>query len=345
MGLSGQVAPSRLEAIDVIQDFWAKVWDNQVRSSPSSEEIAAALTDAVPPEVRAQSISWTWPTKGQLLNACAPSGAARPDGWSAEEIRQLPAAAVSLYHKLTLRWLATGAVPQALCQVLEVNLPQESKVEQRSVDVARASHIHRKHRVVQFRAKLALNDLRAGMGLQVPTPRRAVPDSRYLAHRVRGRTLQSRLVESLRSNSAGGREHHSAESRLARPQTQQDLLGRRNRSSPAQSHHGNPSRMPCLTAALGNYAGAPYTSGNPNIVQKVYMDDRSFWGRSKEDIDQQIVKRQQFSFEEDEKKLQLTSDGREIKFLGVVAVRRPRVNRPEEEARLRKAMLRADLLR
>ena len=90
-------------------------------------------------------------------------------------------------------------------------------------------------------------------------------------------------------------------------------------------------------------AGAHRTSDNPNILQ------RSFWGRSQEDIEQQIAKWQDFSqaagFEENEKKMQITSGTNEIKFLGVVTARKPRVNHHEEEARLRKATLRADLLR
>ena len=69
----------------------------------SSRGVAATLTDAFPPEVRAQAVAWTYPTDGQLLNACATAtGAAGPDGWSSAVLRQLPPAVIGLFHKLIL---------------------------------------------------------------------------------------------------------------------------------------------------------------------------------------------------------------------------------------------------
>ena len=116
---NNHIAATRQEAINLIKNYWTRIWEKQTAEAPSAEEIATALTNAFPAGVRAQEIDWTESTEGQLLQACASAkGTAGPDGWSSAEVRQLPPGVVAVFHKVSIRWLQSGLIPDTLRQAI-----------------------------------------------------------------------------------------------------------------------------------------------------------------------------------------------------------------------------------
>eukprot|EP00435_Cladocopium_sp_Y103_P051717 s742_g16.t1 len=371
----GRVAETRQAAIHMIRDHWQQVWRNQGTFTPGTDQIAQTLVEAFPVQLRNRQVQWTVPQEGHLIKAFAnATGTAGPDGWSAAEIRHLPQSIVKIFHRISLRWLTASTVPAALRQAIQFNLPKETKIQDHALDGEHTRPISVQSIWWRVFAKSWLDMpsckewcthfIHEDVLCQVNAL--GAEDAAAYLHDV-WRTKRQGELCSLDWSKAFDHTHPDAVRQtlvalgwppgfcaiLQQVQQHDRWLAWDGEIGQSPMHVDSAIPQGCpispLLLAVVTSAGAYRTSGNPNIVQKIYMDDRTFWGKTDEDIQQQVKDWQAFSqqigFIENEAKKQVTSEGHEIKFLGITTVRKPRANLPDEEKRLQRALLRADLLR
>lgn len=310
--------------------------------------------------MRAQEIDWTESTEGQLLQACASAkGTAGPDGWSSAEVRQLPPGVVAVFHKVSIRWLQSGLIPDTLRQAMQINLPKDNKIQGHRIAVEHTRPIS-----VQSiwwrtfaRAWLSMPCCKEWSGkflhedVLCQENSLGAEDAAAWLHDIWRGEHTGELCSLDWSKAFDHTNPVAVRTTLVNlgwpPSFCKILLQAQQHrrwvawdseigDTPMQVATAIPQGCPLspLVLAVVSSAGAYQTSDNPDIKQKIYMDDRSFWGKTEEAINQQIDKWKHFSrsigFIENDAKLQRTTEHNEIKFLGVVTVRKPRCNHPDE---------------
>ena len=121
-------------AAAAIQDFWVHFWQDHARSVPdlasrTSSLLAGARVPETPVNIRC-------PTGIELqARAQSGSGAAGPDGWSADEIKHLPLETFESLSQLFTQFASSGEVPIQLQQARMVCLPKPGKVKNYAVPV------------------------------------------------------------------------------------------------------------------------------------------------------------------------------------------------------------------
>ena len=108
----------------MIAQHWQEVW-NEV---PVDEAVAVrTLVDAFGPVAHTE---WEGLTVQEIHRAMTSAkGSGGPDGWTAEEVKRLPAGVAHLLKLLSDRWGSTGRLPSQLKEVRQINLPKPGKTD------------------------------------------------------------------------------------------------------------------------------------------------------------------------------------------------------------------------
>ena len=77
---------------------------------------------------RRQEMVWEAPTQEETVAALGKvSGAAGTDGWTGEEVRNLPKKVKLCFHKINRRWEQAGKSPAVMKDIRQVNLCKPGK--------------------------------------------------------------------------------------------------------------------------------------------------------------------------------------------------------------------------
>ena len=130
--LQGGVAETDVDAARVIFDYWRDFWEQKSADQPSLQSRVNRMCDSI--EERHDPGDWRAPT-GQELRAlaCDGKGACGPDGWTGCEIAWLPLVVFDVFALLAKRWLACGVVPDQMCESRMVCLPKPGKLRHGNV--------------------------------------------------------------------------------------------------------------------------------------------------------------------------------------------------------------------
>ena len=111
------------EATGLIRQHWQRIWQGRTRSFQDCADQLALDFGVRPAE------NWPDITAAQLHQGLQHAkGSAGPDHWHSEEVRYLPIGVAEVWATLTQRWLRTGFLPAQLCESRMVNLAKPGKL-------------------------------------------------------------------------------------------------------------------------------------------------------------------------------------------------------------------------
>eukprot|EP00435_Cladocopium_sp_Y103_P026950 s251_g6.t1 len=368
---------SRQEATNMIKRHWTEVWARQDQHRPAIPSIVEAIVNSFPADLRNWSTQWSDVQFGELLLAFRDaSGSSGPDGWNAEEVCHLPNKITELFCTISCRWNVAAQVPEVFSEAKQANLPKEDKINpdhSLPVDQTRpisvlpiwwriyAKALLKSPSTKEWLAHFIHPDVLCLNGAMGAEDAAAVLSDHW-RHAKKGELCSldwSKAFDHLHPEAItevliamGWPRHLGAIIRQVHQHKRWICWDGHVNSDPLCVTNAIPQGCPLspMLLAVVTSAGAYRQTCGQDIKQKIYIDDRTFWGASRGVVDEHINRWKQFSdeisFAENQSKIQRTSTSNDsIKFLGVCTVGNRRKKTASEQSRLDKAGQRAALLR